>query len=168
MRSQAISGVASTSIRTRNGAGPERDTAPPCCSQRTVELGEEARGKLRQTHRWESADWIKDDVRRTFVEDGFDELRNPVRGALARGKFCVIGIIKVTLMLAALTAWAAALGLNSDNPALAPTDDDWAFKELDPSATPPPARRFREHRRPTFVNPSWWRGQVFEPATFGL
>ena len=35
-----------------------------------------------------------------------------------------------------LAGWAAARGLNSDDPALAPvTDDDWVFEELDPFTT---------------------------------
>lgn len=124
---------------------PDPATAPTCCTQRTIELPEEAQGKLRQKHRWGSDDWIKDYARRTYVEGGFGELRNPALGALARGKFCVIGIIKVTLMLAALVAasnarrlatWANNQGLLSDDPALALiSDDDWAFEEIDPSST---------------------------------
>lgn len=52
-------------------------------------------------HRWGSDEWITDYARRTYVEAGFGEFRNPALGALARGTFCVIGIIKVTFMLAA-------------------------------------------------------------------
>lgn len=132
---------------------PDPPDAPTCCTQRTIELPEEAQGKLRQKHRWGSDDWIKDYARRTYVEGGFGELRNPALGALARGKFCVIGIIKVTLMLAALVAasnarrlatWAANHDLRSDDPALAPPDTETAFEEFDPVTmqrvgTDPPA-----------------------------
>ncbi len=124
---------------------PDPTTAPTCGHQRTVELPEDAQGKLRQKYRWGSDDWIADFTRRTYVEGGFGELRNPALGALARGKFCVTGIIKVTFMLAALIAasnmrrlatWAATHNIDSDDPALAPvTDDDWAFEELDQRAT---------------------------------
>ena len=132
---------------------PDPATAPTCCSQRTVELGEDAQGKLRQEHRWGTDTWIKAYGRRTFVEGGFGVLRNPALGGLSRGLFCIIGRIKVTLWLAALVAatniaalasWATRTGVDGDDPALAPiTDDDWAFEELDPSSTtgtdPPPA-----------------------------
>ena len=131
---------------------PDPAVAPACCTQRTIEVPEEALGKLRQKHRWGSDAWIKDYARRTYVEGGFGELRNPALGGLGRGKFCVIGLIKVTLMLAALVAasnarrlaaWAATHGIDSEEPALASaTDDDWAFEELDPnttSGTDPPA-----------------------------
>lgn len=110
-------------------------------------------GKLRQAHRWGSDAWIKDYTRRTYVEGSFGELRNPALGALARGKFCIMGLIKVTLMLAALaapsnarriTTWATDQHVISDDPALAPvTDDDWAFEEPGPGlhtgTDPPPA-----------------------------
>ena len=132
---------------------PDPASAPKCCTQRTIELPEAAQGKLRQTHRWGSDSWIKDYTRRTYVEGSFGELRNPALGALARGKFCIIGLIKVTLMLAALaaasnarriTTWATNQQVISDDPALAPvTDDDWAFEELGPDLNtgtdPPPA-----------------------------
>ncbi len=124
---------------------PELATAPACCTQRTVELGEDAQGKLRQELRWGGDPWIVGFNRRTFVEGGFGTLRNPAIGGLTRGLFCIIGRIKVTLWLAALVAavnmralvaWAARAGVASDDPALAPaTDDDWAFEELDPSQT---------------------------------
>ncbi|MCO5322611.1 MAG: hypothetical protein M9922_14560 [Microthrixaceae bacterium] len=124
---------------------PDPATAPTCCSQRTVELGEDAQGKLRQEHRWGTDTWIKAYGRRTFVEGGFGVLRNPALGGLSRGLFCIIGRIKVTLWLAALVAatniaalahWATRTGVDSDDPALAPiTDDDWAFEELDPNTT---------------------------------
>ena len=39
---------------------PDPATAPTCCTQRTIELPEEAQGKLRQKHRWGSDDWIRD------------------------------------------------------------------------------------------------------------
>lgn len=131
---------------------PDPATAPTPCTQRTFELPEEAQAKLRQTHRWGTDTWIKDYARRTYVEAGFGELRNPALGALARGAFCVMGIIKVTLMLAALVVasnvrrlatWATNQGLISDDPVLAPvTDDDWAFEEIDvrtTTTTDPPA-----------------------------
>jgi len=118
---------------------PDPAAAPTCCRQRTFGLPEEAQPKLRQKHRWGSDDWITDYARRTYVEGGFGELRNPALGALTRGCFAVIGIIKVTLMLAALVAasnarrltrWAANQDLVSEDPALAQvTDDDWAFDE---------------------------------------
>ncbi len=99
-------------------------------------MPEDAQGKLRQKHRWGSDDWIRDYTRRTYVEAGFGELRNPALGALgalARGKFCVIGIIKVTLLLAALVAasnarrlatWAARQDRVTNDPALATVTDD--------------------------------------------
>lgn len=131
---------------------PPANTAPVCCSQRTVALGEDAQGKLRQDLRWGTDAWIETYNRRTFIEGGFGVLRNPAVGALTRGLFCIIGLVKVTLWLAALVAavnmralaaWAARTGADSIDPALAPiSDDDWAFEELDPtqtSGTDPPA-----------------------------
>ena len=91
-----------------------------------VELPEAAQGKNRQKYRRGSDDWIREYVRRTYVEAGFGELRNPALGAHARGKFAVIGIIKVTLMLAALVAasnarrlvaWAQRTGIVACDPA---------------------------------------------------
>lgn len=131
---------------------PELSTAPGCCTQRTVELGDDAQGKLRQEHRWGTDTWIKAYGRRTFVEGGFGVLRNPAIGGLGRGLFCIIGQVKVTLWLAALVAavnmaalanWASRTGVGGDDPALAPvSDDDWAFEELDQAHTsgtdPPP------------------------------
>jgi len=122
---------------------PDPATAPTCCGQRTVEVPEEAQGKLRQQHRWGTDEWIRDYARRTYVEGSFGELRNPVLGGLARGKFCVTGLVKVTLMLAAFVAgsntrrlavWAERTGLRTDDAALAVTEDDWAFEEIDPNA----------------------------------
>lgn len=124
---------------------PAAGSAPTCCTQRTVALGEDAQGKLRQDLRWGTDTWIEAYNRRTFVEGGFGVLRNPAVGALTRGLFCIIGRIKVTLWLAALVAainmralaaWATRTGVDNVDPALGPvTDDDWAFEELDPTQT---------------------------------
>lgn len=124
---------------------PDLETAPTACHQRTFELGEDAQGKLRQEHRWGSDAWIGEYNRRTYVEGGFGVLRNPAIGGLTRGLFCVIGRIKVTLWLTALTAainiraiaqWAARTGIESDDPVLAPpVGEDHGFEELDPETT---------------------------------
>lgn len=124
---------------------PDPATAPSCCTQRTIELPEEAQGKLRQSHPWGTDPWIKDYARRTYVEGSFGELRNPALGDLSRGLFAILGIIKVSIMLAALVAvsnarrivaWATDRGIVSDDPALVPvTDDDYAFEAVDPNTT---------------------------------
>jgi len=71
---------------------PDPSTAPSCCSQRTIEVPEEAQGKLRQKYRWGSDDWIRDYARRTYVEAWFGELRNPALGALARASSASSGL----------------------------------------------------------------------------
>lgn len=124
---------------------PDLAVAPTACSQRTFELGEDAQGKLRQEHRWGSDPWIGEYNRRTYVEGGFGVLRNPAVGWLSRGLFCVVGRIKVTLWLTALTAainiraiskWAQRTGITSDDPVLAaPVGEDHGFEELDPDTT---------------------------------
>ena len=133
-------------------APPPAATAPTCCRQRTVELGEDAAGKLRQRYELGTDPWIRDFNRRTFVEGGFGVLRNPAVGGLARGLFCIIGRTKVTLWLAALVAavnidaitrWAVRTGVVSDDDALAaPVGPDHGFEELDDysrlSGTDPP------------------------------
>jgi len=43
-------------------------TAPTACSQRTIELPEEAQGKLRQRNRWGTSEWITEYNRRTYIE----------------------------------------------------------------------------------------------------
>lgn len=136
-------------------APPPAATAPTCCRQRTVEVGEDAAGKLRQRYELGTDAWIRDFNRRTFVEGGFGVLRNPAVGGLARGLFCVIGRTKVTLWLAALvtavninaiTRWAVRTGVvSSDDPVLAPpVGEDHGFEELEDSSRlsgtdPPPS-----------------------------
>lgn len=135
---------------------PVLATAPTCCTQRTVSVGADAQAKLRQEHPWGGDAWRTEFARRTFVEGGFGTLRNPALGGLARGLFCIIGRIKVTLWLALLVAatnmglltrWAQRTGVVSDDPALAaPADVDAGFEELDaaevvgcdPPGTPTP------------------------------
>lgn len=131
---------------------PDAAIAPAACRQRTIELPEEAQGKLRQRNRWGTDEWITEYNRRTYVEGTFGVLRNPALRGLTRGLFCVIGIAKVTLWLAALVAatnmatlakWAQRTDIGSSDPALvAATADDWAFEELHAertTGTDPPA-----------------------------
>ena len=57
-----------------HGSGRTLHTVSPHTS---VEIPEEAQGKLRQQHRWGTDEWIRDYARRTYVEGSFGELRNP-------------------------------------------------------------------------------------------
>ncbi|HEU4675330.1 MAG TPA: hypothetical protein VFS29_05050, partial [Motilibacteraceae bacterium] len=56
---------------------PEADTAPTACQQRTITVPGDVTPKLRQQLRWGSPEWITSFSRRTHVEGGFGNLKNP-------------------------------------------------------------------------------------------
>jgi hypothetical protein len=89
-------------------APPDPDTAPTCCSQRTITVPGDVDAKARQRHYWGSPNWIKAFNRRSRVEGWFGNLKNDNAEALGRGAFRVMGICKTSLMIA---VYAAATNL---------------------------------------------------------
>ncbi|MDQ3416052.1 MAG: hypothetical protein M3474_02920, partial [Actinomycetota bacterium] len=130
---------------------PDIETAPTCCSQRTITVPGEVDAKARQRHYWGSPNWIKAFNRRSRVEGWFGNLKNDNTEALGRGAFRVMGICKTSLMVAVfavatnlrlLRAWARrTLGSDDLLPLLTTTAQQSIENlELAPSnrATGPP------------------------------
>jgi len=102
---------------------PAPDTAPTCCSQRTITVPGDVDAKSRQRHYWGSPNWIKAFNRRSRVEGWFGNLKNDNTEALGRGAFRVMGICKTSIMIAVfaaatnlrlLRAWARRTHGNDD------------------------------------------------------
>lgn len=83
---------------------PEADTAPTCCTQRTITVPGDVDAKARQRHYWGSPTWIKAFNRRSRVEGWFGNLKNDNTEALGRGAFRVMGICKTSIMVAVFAA----------------------------------------------------------------
>ena len=83
---------------------PDPDTAPTCCSQRTITVPGDVDAKARQRHYWGSPNWIKAFNRRSRVEGWFGNLKNDNTEALGRGAFRVMGICKTSIMVAVFAA----------------------------------------------------------------
>ncbi len=81
-------------------ANPPKDpTAPKCCTQVTVELGDDGQRKLWQQDYWGSKNWVLSKNRRTFVEGAFGNVKNPSTENLCRGFFRITGLGRVTLLV---------------------------------------------------------------------
>ena len=83
---------------------PDPDTAPTCCTQRTITVPGDVDAKARQRHYWGSPNWIKAFNRRSRVEGWFGNLKNDNAEALGRGAFRVMGICKTSIMVAVFAA----------------------------------------------------------------
>jgi Transposase len=133
---------------------PDPDTAPTCCTQRTVTVPGDVDAKARQRHYWGSPNWIKAFNRRSRVEGWFGNLKNDSTEALGRGAFRVMGICKTSIMVAVfaaatnlrlLRAWAKrTLGSDDLIPLLGAETQpstDGGTPHTDRAGTGPPARR---------------------------
>lgn len=129
---------------------PAIETAPKCCTQRTVTVYGDVTPKIRQRLYWGSDEWIAAFVRRTRVEAGYGNLKSSKTENVRRGWTHVVGIVKTGLMLViaqaaanlrCLRVWAARTGDRTD-PLTWDDPEDYGFEELDRSgqpATGPPA-----------------------------
>jgi len=130
---------------------PDPDTAPTCCTQRTITVPGDVDAKARQRHYWGSPNWIKAFNRRSRVEGWFGNLKNDNTESLGRGAFRVMGICKTSIMVAVfaaatnlrlLRAWARRTLGNDDLLPLLTTTAQQSIEnlELAPSnrATGPP------------------------------
>ena len=135
-------------------APPDADTAPTCCSQRTITVPGHVDSKARQRHYWGNPNWIKAFNRRSRVEGWFGNLKNDNTEALGRGAFRVMGICKTSIMIAVfaaatnlrlLRAWAKrTYGTDDLIPRLTTTPDshnDLAGFRSDVRTTGPPTGR---------------------------
>lgn len=123
-----------------------------CCRQRTVTIPGDVTPKLRQGHYWGSTPWIASYSRRGHSEGFFGNLKDPKTSALKRGQFFVVGIVKCTIMVAAVTistnirilrSWADRTG-DRTHPLAALESPSLGFEELASDGTPdlaiPPPR----------------------------
>lgn len=118
---------------------PAADTAPACCTQRTVTIGGEVDAKRRQRHNWGTPEWIAAYARRTYVEATYGNVKSAKTENMRRGWCFVWGRAKTTLMVAAAMAaanlrtlrkWAARTG-NTHLPLCRPDPDHHGFEEVD-------------------------------------
>lgn len=102
---------------------PELETAPRCCTQRTVTILGSVTPKVRQRPYWGSPAWIASFNRRTYIEGVFGNLKSPKTENVRRGWTFVTGLLKTGLMVACSTAvanlrllrvWAARVGDHAD------------------------------------------------------
>jgi hypothetical protein len=133
---------------------PDPDTAPTCCSQRTITVPGEVDAKARQRHYWGSPNWVKAFNRRSRVEGWFGNLKNDNTEALGRGAFRVMGMCKTSIMVAIfaaatnlrlLRAWARRTRGNDDLmpllTATAQSRPDGGTPQTNHTATGPPPGR---------------------------
>jgi hypothetical protein len=113
---------------------------PKCCTQQSVTLPGTVQPKLAQRFTWGSREWIAAYSRRTYIEGSFGNMKNRNTENLARGWTQLRGLVKTTLMLAALAAatnlrllrkWAHRVSDLTD-PITRP-DRDEAFVLVDPT-----------------------------------
>lgn len=127
-------------------APPALDTAPACCTQRTVTIPGHVNAKLAQRHYWGDDEWIASFSRRTHVEGFFGNLKNTSGGNIKRGWCKVVGIVKTSLLIACAVAatniallrtWAERTGY-TDDPLCLVDPPDFGFEELtgEEAATP--------------------------------
>ncbi len=83
---------------------PAADSAPTCCTQATVTLGQDGQRKIWQQDYWGDRDWSRSNNRRTYVEGSFGNMKNPSTENLSRGTFRITGLARVTLFLGVLAA----------------------------------------------------------------
>jgi hypothetical protein len=122
---------------------PDLETAPSCCTQRTVKLPGTVTPKVRQKLYWGSPRWIRSFARRTHIEGVFGNLKNRNTENVTRGWIQVTGHAKTSLMVAvAATAynlrvarkWNAETGLSED-PLLQPDPEFYGWREVDADGT---------------------------------
>jgi hypothetical protein len=83
---------------------PAADSAPTCCTQATVTLGQDGQRKIWQQEYWGDRDWSRSNNRRTYVEGAFGNMKNPSTENLSRGTFRITGLARVTLFLGVFAA----------------------------------------------------------------
>lgn len=120
-------------------APPQAAGRPKCCIQQSVTIPASVQPKLSQRFTWGSREWIAAYSRRTHIEGAFGNMKNRNTENLARGWTQAVGLVKTTIMLAALAAasnlrllrkWAARVGDHTD-PVTVP-DQAEAFVLVDP------------------------------------
>lgn len=121
---------------------PAPDTAPKCCTQRTVTIPGTVTPKVRQRLYWGSPEWISAFNRRVRIEGSFGNLKSPKTENIRRGWTYVMGLIKTTLMLVCATVagnlrllrkWAERTGDTADE-LTRPDPPLVGFEEIDPDA----------------------------------
>jgi hypothetical protein len=115
-----------------------------CCLQRTITIAGAVAAKVRQPLVWGSDDWIDSYSRRTHVEGTFGNYKSAKTADLQRGWIFIVGMVKTSLMLAAvavatnirlLRKWAARTGDRVH--ALCAVDPvDHGFEERDADGNP--------------------------------
>lgn len=117
---------------------PALETAPKCCTQRTVTIPGTVTPKIRQRLYWGSPAWIASFNRRTYIEGLFGNWKSPKTENVRRGWTFVTGIVKISLMVACVTVaanlrllrkWADRVGDHSD-PVTAVDREDEGFEEI--------------------------------------
>jgi hypothetical protein len=115
-----------------------------CCRQRTITIAGNVAAKARQPLAWGSDAWIESYSRRTQVEGIFGNVKSAKTADLQRGWIFIVGMVKTSLMLAAvavatnirlLRKWAARTGDRVH--ALCAVDPvDHGFEERDADGNP--------------------------------
>ncbi|CAB4759152.1 unannotated protein [freshwater metagenome] len=115
-----------------------------CCRQRTITIAGNVVAKVRQPLAWGSDAWIESYSRRTHVEGTFGNYKSAKTADLQRGWIFIVGMVKTSLMLAAvavatnirlLRKWAARTGDRVH--ALCAVDPvDHGFEERDADGNP--------------------------------
>ena len=120
---------------------PAASTAPKCCTQSTITIPWAVTPKIRQKLVWGSDDWISSFARRTHIEGGFGNVKNPNTENLSRGWLQVSGLVRHTLGMAFVLAaynlriaqkWNDETGLSTD-PVFAPTPAFTLLHEPEPA-----------------------------------
>ena len=115
-----------------------------CCRQRTVTIPGNVVAKLRQPLAWGSDAWIASYGRRGHIEGAFGNYKSPKTADLKRGWVFLVGIVKTSLMLAAvavatnirlLRKWADRTG-DRTHPLTAVDPVDHGFEERDADGNP--------------------------------
>jgi len=78
---------------------PAADTAPKCCTQKTVSTQIPEMRKHQQPHYWGSPEWQKAYDLRTYVEGLFGSLKNPDTERVSRGFTKFPGLVMMTIGL---------------------------------------------------------------------
>ncbi len=120
---------------------PNVATAPKCCTQKTVTLGEDGQRKIWQRDYWGCLDWVLSNNRRTYVEGAFGNMKNSSTENLTRGIFRITGLARVTLCLGLVAAvhnvrqqrnWQAKHGLGNPQHPLFTPDSETLLLHLTP------------------------------------
>ena len=123
---------------------PAADTAPACCTQRTITIAGDVAEKTRQRLVWGTPDWIRSFARRTYVEGAYGNLKSAKTENIRRGWCFVWGRAKTTLLLAVaiaasniriLRAWSKRTGDITD-PLTTPDPEGHGFEEVDADGNP--------------------------------